>query len=221
MNNNLADVVGNIILEQLMRKVSILSLLSLFLFISTANATLTKNGDVISDSNTNLNWLALTSTVGYTYNQMLGNFQDVNSTFYGYEYASLSQITTLFNSEGYSGDFYNFVYDQTSRDSATKVYDLFGKTGSNAYSRGDGMFLNEDGGSIDWLYYIPDSGNAALVRVLNNRINADTVYWDGSNGNQMGSWIVKSSVQGVPESASIYLLTLGLLGLFGALRRKV
>lgn len=198
-----------------------LFLLSMCLFVSSAHATLIKNGSVITDTDAGLEWLELSVSTGFTYNQMLDNFQDESSLFYGYEYASRSLVENLFNNLGYSGDFYDPVTDLASKDAITDIYDLFGQTGDNCCERGDGMFLNEGGDNVDWLFYIPDTsiGNESVVRLFTDSFDPDDLFWGEGSSNEMGSWVVKSTVQ-VPEPASFAILGIGLIGL-GLARKRV
>lgn len=189
-------------------------ILSVFCVVNIANAGLVKNGSIISDTDSGLDWMELTASTGITYNQMLANFNDVNSVFYGFEYASLTQIQALFNGEGYTGDFYSYVTDSGSIDATTQIYNLFGQTGVNCCDRGDGMYLNENGGLIEWLYYIPEyDSTTSLVRALNNFIDPDVLYWDGSNNNEIGSWIVRSSTESIPEPSTLAIFALAMIGL--------
>lgn len=196
----------------------------LILFSCFTNAALIKTASIISDTSTGLDWMELTASTDITYNQMLSNFDDEDSIFFGFEYASLSQIQMLFNGEGYSGDFFNDVSDISSRNAINSIFNLFGITGINCCERGDGMFLNENGDLVDWLFYIPDLSNTprtntdvSLVRVGNNRIDPDENYWDqfeGGEVNAMGSWIVRTNIEPVPEPTSLAFFGLCILSFF-------
>lgn len=188
-----------------------------------AHADLVKTGNVIYDSSTGLDWLALTASTEFTYNAMEAALTDTSSAFYGYQFAAVSDVKTLFNNQGYTGDFYNEVSDSSSQLAVSTIFDLFGQTGSNCCARGDGMLLNQDGGSVSWLYYIPTlswSGGASLVRILDNLVLPDEFYWKSFPENKMGSWLVKAHVPAVPEPDVSLLAAFGVLLTLAGLKKK-
>lgn len=188
-----------------------------------AHADLVKTGSVIYDSSTGLDWLSLTASTGFTYNAMEAAMNDTSSVFYGYQFAAVSDVKTLFNNQGYTGDFYNEVSDSSSRLAVSNIFELFGQTGTNCCARGDGMLLNQDGGSVGLLFYIPTvswSGGASLVRVLDNLVLPNEFYWDSFPENKMGSWLVKAHVPAVPEPDVSLLAACGVLLAIAGLKKK-
>lgn len=206
----------------IMKKLPKLILCSALAMAGAAQASLVQNGATVSDTVTHLDWMTLSSTTGYTYNQMLANFSDKNSAYYGYQYASLGQVETLFSGQGYTGDFATEVSDAPSQMAVRTIFDLFGQTGGTCCARGDGMLLNADGGPVGWLFYVPQAGaNESLVRVMEDSIDPDGQYWDAADRNAMGSWIVKQAdaPSNVPEPGTLVLMSLA-IGVLALIRGK-
>jgi hypothetical protein len=85
------------------------------------------------------------------------------------------------------------------------------------------MLLNQDGGSVGLLFYIPTvswSGGASLVRVLDNLVLPNEFYWDSFPENKMGSWLVKAHVPAVPEPDVSLLAACGVLLAIAGLKKK-
>jgi len=186
-----------------------------------ASATLLKNGNIITDTATNLEWYTLTGTSGYSFNQMQVNFTDTTSQFFGYAYASLSDIKTLWSDAGYTGDYWDASSNANDITAITTLFNLFEQTGANAYPRADGMFDDTDGGYVSWAFLIPQyDNNMSLGRVLNDNRSPDEVDWQ-SAGNNMGSFIYKQNdTAPVPEPATLLLFGAGIAGLAAVGRRK-
>lgn len=197
---------------------------TLLLFsIQSANASLIKNGDIITDTNTGLDWYTMTGTSGYSYNQMLANFADINSQFYGYSYATRDDLETLFGNAGYTGDYYTHTSASNDVAAITTLYTLFEQTGTNASDRSDGLYDDGDGGNVGHAFLIADDYYTAssLIRLLPNYQLPDDVNWPAATENDMGSWIYKSGNQSpVPEPATMLLFGIGLLGLAGVNRKS-
>lgn len=196
--------------------------LAMTLVSGAAHAALVKTGNVVYDESTGLDWLELTASTDQSYNSLAGQLGNTSSALYGYQFASLNQVKTLFNNQGYAGDFYNEVYDGASRAAVSTIFSAFGQTGTNCCDRGDGMLLNEDGGNVSWLYYIPTmpSGNTSLVRVLDNWFTPEDLYWKDVPGNKMGGWLVKTHTPAVPEPDVSLMAALGALVALVGLKRK-
>ena len=133
---------------------------------------------------------------------------------------------------------YSQVSDSPSNTAIENMYDLFGQTGTKVGLRGDGMYLDIDGGNINWLYYFRDqdypTGNGGILALHNGNTGADDIDYSPVEGNLMGSWICNPcpappSYQPpepppnpdptpVPAPTTALLFSLGLLGLA---RRKL
>ena len=188
------------------------------------NAVLVDNGTFTTDTSTNLDWLDLTETTGYSYNQMLANFSDVNSKFYGFTYASQADLATLWVDAGYTGNFNNYTSDINDRAVIAELFNLFGQTGVSCCDRSDGMFDDDDADTnISFLYLIPElSPWESRVSISFNSLSPDDVNWSSTVGNDMGSWVYRDSnfISQVPIPAAVWLFGSGLLGLVGLAKRK-
>ena len=196
---------------------SIIAAIALVLSTS-ANAILIGNGNTITDTDTNLNWFTLTGTTGYSYNQMLTNFSDVNSQFYGFTYATRSDLESLWGNAGYTGDFLNADNDIGNRNAINDLFNLFGQTGTSIFPRADGMYDDESVGDVGQAYLVPVAGSYSLAKIIENLVSPDDVDWPVSPDNALGSWIYKPSAS-VPEPSIALLMASGLI-VFGVARRK-
>ena len=83
------------------------ALVGLVLSVSSfANASLIKDNltNIITDNtNTNqsLDWFSLTATTGYSFDEMVLELENQESKFYGFSYATFSDLTTLFSNTGW------------------------------------------------------------------------------------------------------------------------
>jgi len=200
------------------------SAVTLIILSTNVNAALVDNGAFTTDTSTNLDWLDLTETTGYSYNQMLASFSDANSQFYGFTYATQTDLATLWVSAGYTGNFNNYTSDLNDRAVINELFNLFGKTGSNCCDRSDGIFDDSDTDTnISFLYLIPElSPWESRVSISFNSLSPDDVNWPAQGANDMGSWIYRDSnfLPQVPVPAAVWLFGSGLIGLIGVGRRK-
>lgn len=198
---------------------------------TTTHAALIQNGTYITDTETSLDWFTLTATSGYSYNQMLYNFTDINSQFYGFTYATRTELQSLWQNAGYTGNFYDYTYDSANQNAITELYTLFGQTGTNCCNRSDGMY--DDGNSaneqVGRAFLIPeyifnlspyyyDDPDKSLARLLDDALSpyiandSNDLY----HQNEIGSWIYReSSYSPVPVPAAVWLFSSGLLALAG------
>lgn len=174
---------------------------------SIANAGLIDQGNTILDTSTNLQWMDLTTTLNNSYNQMQANFLNPNSVFYGYKYASLNDVTTLFSDAG-----------NTDQERGTTILTMFGQTGTNCCARSDGIYEDGDGDSrVSFYLVVPDAG---AYFSLSNFFTKDTT---GFSDNGLGSFIYKTAAAPavVPEPPDMALFGAALAGLALIRRRKL
>ena len=195
-------------------------------FASSANAAIIDNGSYTTDTVSGLDWLDLTESTGRNYNYVSSQF-GVGGLYEGYRYASFIE-------------FNNFVTNYTGTAITCTSCDTFFTEGSDSI---DGL-VSLLGNTLRYTDAIPDAfsygfigdvqsnGNASIAviydfnEILDNKQDFARAYWGYTSpdigSREIGSYLVReSSIASVPESASLYLLAFGLLGLFGAARCKV
>jgi hypothetical protein len=176
-----------------------------------AHATLIDKGSQTYDSTTGYMWYDLTATAGISYNDMLNNFAQKSSLYYGYRYATKDDLNTL-------------ASHVSNGPSLAELLVLFGQTGSNCCARSDGFYDDQTAnGTVGQAYVIPYSSwivNPNVVNFIGDFRGANDVNWAGT-GNLVGSWILKAEAPAsVPEPSSIALFAGAALAA-AALRRRV
>lgn len=173
---------------------------------SAAQATIIDQGNTLRDTETNYTWYDLTSTTSISYSQMLSNFSNANSQYFGYKYATRTEIQTFIAHAG----------------SPQTAFNLLGQTGTNCCARADGFYNdgNASNALVGQAYIMPNPPSfffsSNLVDFIADFRNINDVDWSGT-GNKVGSFIYKA--QAVPEPSSVFLFALGALGLIYARRR--
>ena len=190
------------------------SLLAGFLllsFVTSANAVFTRDGgnNFATDDATNLDWLSLSETVGQAYN-------DAESLNSGWRYATNLEVENMFASI-FPNVVYTAYYGYADLPLDTRFSELFGVTNGSGNSS-FGLFLDDTdtlriAGTSDY------GGNTTRVLSSSYYINADSYRDQGRD--IYGVFMVRNTTSSVSESSSLYLLALGLFGLFVAARRKV
>ncbi|MCJ8321967.1 MAG: PEP-CTERM sorting domain-containing protein [Colwellia sp.] len=198
-------------------------ILSASCLVNNANAGLIQDGEIITDTETNNEWFTLTSTLGFSYNEMLLNFMDINSKFYGFSYATFSDLETLINGQGYTGNYAMPDYNSGNMSAAQLLLTTFGQTGSNVAARSDGMFQTDSVGFANWLVVLPSynwngPGATAVIAYDATGWGPHRAVAGWGNGNDMGSWIFKADepitgTANVPEPSTLAIFALGMIGL--------
>jgi len=174
----------------------------LYSFMTYAVAAFINNGDnTTTDTSTGLDWLALTVTQSYSYDDAVTNNP-------GWRYAAENEVYTIFDSI-----FVNFVdtlgfgYDTNLAGQSAELavfQSIFGITGS-AGDRSYGFF-KDSAGNIRTAGY---DGNIYRNYLFGSASNTSAGF---------GTFLVRTS--SVPETPSLVLMIFGLLGLFVTARRK-
>ena len=219
--------------------------------ILTALVSFNVNAAVINTLNgVDYEWLELTATAGQSRTQVEAQLIDVNSSLYGYQYASRSLIEALFLSyvpwDGLNG----YHADDAAVNGASNFIADFGPTFTFA-GNGTDEFLNSvddfidvpfDGyDSIRGLYGASDEcGNAAetceaYMELYRDAAGNDTLAYlnsfHGFDAADIAPALVGMTVQdiergsflvkAVPVPPAAYLFVSGLIGVFGIARRKI
>jgi len=203
---------------------SLISGILLLAFVSSANASIVDNGIHTTDTNTGLDWLDLTETIGMSYNQVTNQF-DVGGRFEGYQYATGAQVNTLIsNYTGIAtfGTGLNYFFETPI--GIDGLVQLLG----NTYITN----TTNDPDLINFSFGITGDTQATgnyFAAIILDRVEAgvgfndfsrtqDSVFQSDAQRSTLGSFLVRTA--SVPESSSLMFLIFGLLGLFGVARRK-
>jgi len=205
---------------------TILASLLLFGLFSSANASLIDNGSYTSDTQTGLDWLDLTETQNKSYDYVSSQL-GTGGLYAGYAYATSTQFYTLVSNYTGVGVADVFEHDFTEgTDSIDPLVQLIGNTNASN-STNNPSLMNQSYGLIADQYDANTHWAALIFDRDESFIFNDFSIAEFSHGlanNQtdvnIGSYLVRKTAA-VPESASIYLLAMGLIGLFGVARRKV
>ncbi len=199
---------------------SLLAGLVLVSFIFNANAAFTRiaGNNFATDDATGLDWLALSETRNQIYN-------NAESLYTGWRYATNSEVTTMFTTlfPGYASENsygYSYTY-ATIIDEVATFQSLFGFSGLTGTYVSYGFYLDES--NILRMLGATSSNSNEIVYGTNffNDLTANLT----TPNSVAGTYMVRTTVPvsgstPVSESASLYLLAFGLLGLLTVARRK-
>jgi hypothetical protein len=195
---------------------------------------LVDDGLITLDSSTGLEWLDVTQTVGMSYTSVLGSQYVSQMSF---RYATLQELTALFDNAGGSGDYliprstinsenYNGVPVVENYSAAMSLLNFMGCT---SYIVGQACDLDGQDWHIGMYGNQVNSGiqTAAIVDAYNNSPpygNAGAIWVDFSEfvpsrtTTDFGSYLVRTS--SVPEPSVISILLIGILGMAFARRKE-
>lgn len=166
------------------------------------NFTYTRDGfNITRDTQSGLDWLDVTLSTGYSYNQVIEQLGD-GRAFEGFHHATEAELVVLFEHAGLD------VNAHTPVEPAIALLDL---VGLSVESRGGGQIAGyfNDGdtnGSV---------GLATLIAPTRQVESYDVFIWKNSRSSSQassitGSWLVRDTPNYVPEPAAFLMCTIGL-----------
>ncbi len=186
-----------------------------FMWTSSVTATLisvdlysSHDGLITRDTDTGLEWLDLTSTVNYSYNDMLTELGS-GGAFEGFRYATVADIDNLQLSAGLPSGLFSSASTYFYRTEFATLMDLVGITNSTStyeYSYGLTGDPFEPSTLTDDRIMRGFAMSAFAVRAQQG------VVGDSIASASIGSWLIRDTVS-VPEPTSLVLLLFGLMGL--------
>jgi len=188
-----------------------------------AAATLVDNGTTTLDSNTNLDWLDLNQTLGYSYNQVITN-SGVNFIAEGWRYATAAELGQLFTDAGGSGTYNEDTNSSTIASNPTwaaaaLLADLLGSGHNDTYFSGAAILADVVLGDFQ------QTGRFLAYDVGGGTFHADLHTNDGfvPRDQSYDSFLVRNHVVATtPIPASLLMLATGLAALgFAGWRRRV
>ena len=195
-----------------------ISLASTALVLSTnVSAALIDNGMITSDDSTGLEWLDLTETVGMSYDQVTAQMA-TGGSLAGWSYATSSQIASLFDSAGGSGDYTG--WSEANNGVVESVSAFWG------YSRALTKFSKFLFAEVDTTRpdanhrygQISDGLNSTNWETGDYMVIMRASWPDAYGESYTSSALVRASV--VPVPAAVWLFGSGLIGLISVARRN-
>jgi hypothetical protein len=191
---------------------TILEALLLLLVSVQVNAAIIDNGSWTADTESSLDWLDLSATTGYSYNNVLESYSS-------WRHATYDEVVDMYDQIFTSVDFsseliWHDVNDGTESDMEAEIFkNLFGITFSDgSLIKSIGFYMREDN-NLGFL--------GTLDRVENGNSRIYTTYYPSSYdfdsiNPEWGHFLVR--VTSVPEPTTPLLFLAGMLGL-GIVRR--
>ncbi len=179
-----------------------------FLFISgNVQSAFIDNGLTTTDTLTNLEWLDLTETEPFSYNQIETELL-AGGLFDGYRRATMAELNTMFTNFGLATGPVNVTH--------LNFINLFGQTGDqDGYPELFGYA--ESGGNpmayVFGLDFASIGGVPSYLVPTGELLHNKSINFDG-----FGSFLV---VKAVPLPAGIWLFVSGILGLIGISRKRL
>ena len=178
---------------------------------------------VVTDTDSSLDWLKLTETVGYSYTSVASQL-GTGDQFDGWRYATNLEVASLFTAFGLPLDAHLSVTGPVDT-SIVNFANTMGNILNDAnpiFSYGARGIIGESYGGNMYqagAYYITSSQSNIYVGPYLGG-GSSTVSTTGASLN-LGSYLVReASISAVPVPAAVWLFGSGLLGLIGVARRK-
>lgn len=170
------------------------------------NFTYTRDGfNITRDTQSGLDWLDVTLSTGYSYNQVIEQLGD-GGAFEGFRHATEAELVDLFEHSGLDIDAHTPV------EPAIELLDL---VGISVESRGGGHIAGyfSDGDTNSSV------GLATLIAPTRQEESYDIFIWKNSRSSSQassitGSWLIRDTPINVPEPAAILMCTIGLFAAF-------
>ena len=153
------------------------------------------------DTSTGLEWLNLTKSVGFSYDQVLADMEP-GGMFSGYRYATIQEVMGLYSSAGIPGP----GYYSLSSPSVQNLFSLVGSTWSQFGRPALEGFSGTANASLQEAPQIYASGvNSSLEYLVSGPNFLLLSVNPGGSSGSMGSWLVKE----VPEPSALALFVAG------------
>ena len=179
---------------------------------------------ITQDTESGLEWLDLSETMNRSYNDISSKL-GVGEEFYGWRYASISELSGFFDAFGGDSNYYSGWSTQNNGlfDAIAPFWgDLYCiETGCQPSEGFSNVITSEDAVTWDAHYYthINDNVNsgASLDKDL---VSLNFGTWSDTSPNMRVASALVRDVSTVPVPAAAWLFGSGLLGLIGVARRK-
>ena len=176
------------------------------------HAALIDNGNFTTDTASGLDWLDLTSSQSYSYNELIVE-TGVGGLFEGYQLATVAEVDSLFD----AADLPASGNDTTDFAAVDALIDLIGATSSqNSFLEAFGITATPAGGSshrvtgLDF-YFNNSLPTYALIGGL--------TYGDTFGPDTAGGWLIRETSV-VPIPSALILFGSALIGLVGFGKRR-